>query len=229
MIASALRAAEQIFSPPFRAVFWKSIGLTVLLLVGLWAALEKLVVTYVHVAYGWLATLIHVLAGVGLVVGIAFLVAPVSFVVAGFFFDELADHVEAEVAGPGGRGRPMRLMPGLWLGLKFAGVSLIVNAVALLLLLLPGVNLIAFFGANAYLLGRGFFELAALRHVPLETMRALRHRHAARLMLAGCVVAGLAALPVLNLLTPLFAAAYMVRITQPLIRSRPPATAQSIR
>ena len=80
----------------------------------------------------------------------------------------------------------------------------------------PVVNLVAFFGANAYLLGRGFFELAALRYVPLETMRDLRNRHAIRLLLAGCVLAGLAALPILNLLTPLFAAAYMVRITQPL-------------
>ena len=227
MIASALSAAEQIFSRPFRAVFWKSLGLTMLLLAGLWAALEKLVVTYVHLAYGWLATLIHVLAGVGLVVGIAFLVAPVSFVVAGFFFDELADHVEAEIAGPAGRGRPMPLMPGLWLGLKFAAVSLVVNAVALLLLLLPGLNLIAFFGANAYLLGRGFFELAALRYVPLETMRDLRSRHAIRVLLAGCVLAGLAALPILNLLTPLFAAAYMVRIAQPLIRTRLPRPASA--
>ena len=229
MIASALRAAEQIFSPPFRAVFWKSIGLTLLLLVGLWATLEKLVVTYVHLAYGWLATLIHVLAGVGLVVGIAFLVAPVSFVVAGFFFDELADHVEAGIAGPEGRGRAMRLMPGIWLGLKFAGVSLVVNAVALLLLLLPGVNLVAFFGANAYLLGRGFFELAALRYVSLETMRELRRRHGVRIILAGCVLAALAAVPILNLLTPLFAAAYMVRIAQPLIRARLPSPAQSMR
>ena len=229
MIAPALRAAEQIFSPPFRAVFWKSLGLTVLLLVALWATLEKLVVAYVPLAYGWLATTIHVLAGVGLVVGIAFLVAPVSFIVAGFFFDELADHVEAEIAGPEGRGRPLPLAPAVWLGLKFAGVSLIVNAVALLLLLLPGINLIAFFGANAYLLGRGFFELAALRYVPVETMRELRHRHAVRLLLAGCVLAPLAAVPVLNLLTPLFAAAYMVRITQPLIRSRLPGPAQSMR
>ena len=229
MITPALRAFEQILSPPFRRVFWTSLGLTLLLLAAVWAGLEHLIVIYVHLAHGWLATLIHVLAGLGLVVGIAFLVAPVSFIVAGFFFDELAEHVETEIAGPEGRGRPMRLMPGLWLGLKFACVSLLVNALALLLLLLPGVNLIAFFGANAYLLGRGFFELAALRHVPLETMREIRRRYAVRIFLAGCVLAGLAAVPFLNLLTPLFAAAYIVRITQPLVRARLPDAAQSMR
>ena len=230
MIAPALAAAEQIFSRPFRLVFCKVLGLTLLLLAFFWGGLEKLVVSSVHFTTGWLAMLVHVLAGFGLVVGIAFLVSPVAFVVASFFFDELADHVEDEIAGPGGRGRRMPLATGLWLGLKFAGVSLLVNALALVLLLLPGVNLVAFFAANAYLMGRGFFELAALRYLPVEAVRELRRRHGLRILLAGCVLAGVALVPVLNLLTPLFAAAYMVRIAQPIVRARLAGVAlQSIR
>ena len=82
MISAAVTAIEQIFTAPFRSVFWKSIGLTLLLLAALWAGVEKLVVSYVHLSYGWLATTIHVLAGLGLVVGITFLIPGVSWRVA---------------------------------------------------------------------------------------------------------------------------------------------------
>ena len=205
-------------------MFWKSIGLTLLLLTLCGIGLEKLVVAYVLLPHVWMATLVHVLAGFGLVVGLVLLVTPLSFLVAGFFFDELADHVEATIAGPGGRGRPMALAPAMWIGVKFALVSLLVNAAALLLLLLPGVNVVAFFVANAYLLGRGFFELAALRHLDMDAVRDLRRRHGVRIFAAGCLCAALMAVPIVNLLTPLFATALLVRVARPLVgapRSQP--------
>ncbi len=216
MIDAALAAAEQIFTRPFRVVFWKSLGLTLLLLALLWGGVEKLVVATVQLPYAWLGTAVHLVAGFGLLVAGAFLVAPVSFLVAGFFFDELADHAEAAVAGPEGRGRAMAFGPAVWIGCKFAALSLLVNAVALLFLLVPGLNAVAFFGANAYLLGRGYFELAALRYHPLAEVRRLRERHGLRILLAGCVVAALLAVPFLNLLTPLFASAFLVRVAQPI-------------
>ena len=218
MIASALAAAEEIFSPPFRSVLAKTLGLTVLLLVILGVAAEKLVVAYVALPHAvWLATILHVVVGLGLTVGLAFLVTPVSFVVAGLFFDELAEHVEADIAGPAGRGRAMPIAPALWIGVKFGALSLLVNVVALALLFVPGVNAIAFFGANAYLLGRGFFELAALRYCDIDDVRVLRRRHSLRIFAAGCLCAGLMAMPLVNLLTPLFATALLVRVAQPLV------------
>ena len=218
MIGAAFAAAAEIFTPPFRHVLWKTIGLTFLLLAAVWAVIEKLVVTFVHVPWPWLATTIHIVTGLGLVVGIAFLVTPVSLVVAGFFFDELADHVEADVAGPVGRGRAMAFGPAVWLGLKFGLVALLVNFAALLMLLLPGVDLVAFFGANAYLIGRGFFELAALRYRSIEEVRELRRHHMVRLFIAGCLPAALALVPIAQLLVPLFATALMVRVAQPIVR-----------
>ena len=218
MIAAAFDAVDQIFTRPFRAVFWKSIGLTLLLLGLVWLGLDRLVVgATLHMPYAWLALGVHLLVGVGLVVGIAFLVPSASFIVAGVFFDELAGHVEDAIAGPLGRGRALPFWTALWIGLRFAGLSLLVNAIALALLLVPGLNAVAFFGANAYLLGRGFGEFAALRYLPLREVRALSRRHRLRLFGAGCVVAGLLSIPVLNLLTPLFGAAFMVRVTRPLV------------
>ena len=121
----------------------------------------------------------------------------------------------------------MTIGPAMVLGLKFGLVSLAVNLAALLLLLVPGVNAIAFFAANAYLIGRGFFELAALRYRPLDEVRALRRRHGIRIFAAGCLCAALASIPIVGLLTPLFATALLVRLAQPLVGARVPAPAQS--
>lgn len=63
-----------------------------------------------------------------------------------------------------------------------------------------------------HLLGREYFELAAIRYRPLEEVRALRRKHSFYLFVAGVPLALFVAVPLLNLLTPLFGAAYMVRI-----------------
>jgi CysZ protein len=217
LLASAIVAAEEIFTPPFRAAFWKSIGLTLLLLAVLWIVIERLVVATVRLPWHWLSATVDVLAGAGLAIGALFLITPVTFLVAGFFFDQLADRVESDIAGPDGRGHALPLGPALWIGLKFGTISLVVNALALGLLLVPGVNVIAFFCANAYLYGRGFFELAALRYRPMPEVAVLRRRHAIRLFLAGCLPAALALVPLVNLLTPLYATALLVRVSRPLV------------
>ena len=102
--------------------------------------------------------------------------------------------------------------------LRFAGLALLVNLVALILFFVPGVNLIAFFGANTYLLGREYFELAAARFRGLEEASAMRRHHSFATMSAGAMLAGLMAVPVLNLLTPLFGIALMVHVHKGLSR-----------
>ena len=220
MIAAAFAAAEEIFSPPFRSVLAKTLGLTLLLLVLLGIAAEKLVVVYVGAAACGLAR--DDLARPGRPGPHGRLGLPGD---AGVIRGRRAVFRRAGRAcrgrdgrPPRGRGRALPIAPAMWVALKFGAISLLVNVVALALLLVPGVNAIAFFGANAYLLGRGFFELAALRYRDIETVRALRRRHGVRIFAAGCLCAVLMAVPLVNLLTPLFATALLVRVAQPLVR-----------
>jgi CysZ protein len=224
MITAAVAAAEQIFTPPFRAALLKTLGATIALLVACGAGLEHLVVTAVVLPHAaWLGTLLHALAALGLVAAAVLLITPVSFVIGSFFFDALAAQVEADLGAAPGRAMP--LTQAIVVGLRFALLSLAVNLVALALLFVPGLNLVAFFGANAFLLGRGFFELAALRYCSDRETRELMQRHSLRILLAGALCAALAAVPIANLLTPLFATALMVRVAQPLLRNRPPQRA----
>jgi CysZ protein len=224
MLEDAVAAASQILTPPFRKVMLKTLLMTFALLglvfVGAESAIEKLVSTSVTFPYAWLASAVSILGGIGLFVGLAFLVVPISFIVGGFFFDELAAAVEQSLDPRGPRGRALPAAESLLISLRFAAVAFVVNLVALVLWLVPGINALAFFGANAYLLGRGTFELAALRFVPFAEVRRLHARHALRLFLAGLVMAGLGAVPILNLLAPLYFPAFMVRVAQGILRRR---------
>jgi CysZ protein len=216
MIDAATAALMQMFTPPFRAVLYKTLGLTLALLAVVFVLLDKFIIHFIALPYPWANTLLSILTGIGLVVTLAFVVAPTSFVVAGFFFDELAEEVEREANGPVGRAPP--IMDTIWLAVKFALVAALVNLIALLLLLVPGLNAVAFFGANAYLFGRGYFELSALRFLPIGAVRRLRRQYALRLFVAGLFIAAFLLVPVLNLLTPLFATAFMVRIAGDILR-----------
>ena len=218
MFDDAVAAANQIFTPKFRNVLLKTMALTLALLGLIWIILERLIVAALHLPYPWLTTALTWISGVGLFVGLAFLVTPASFIVAGFFFDELAEAVERDLDPNEAPGRALALGDATWLSLKFSAVSLLVNIVALMLLLVPGVNAVAFFGANAYLFGRGYFELAAMRYLPAAEVRRLRKLHELRLFAAGLVMAAMLAVPVVNLVTPLFGAAFMVRVSRSIMR-----------
>jgi CysZ protein len=106
----------------------------------------------------------------------------------------------------------MPLGPALTSSIKLLGVVILGNIVALFLLFVPGVNIIAFFLVNGYLLGREFFEFAAMRFRSPQEARSFRAKHAATVFLAGLVIAGFLAIPIVNLLTPLFAAGLMVHL-----------------
>ena len=134
--------------------------------------------------------------------------------------------MERDLAPLSPPGRPLRIVPARVLSVRFGALQFGVTAVALLLLLVPGVNAVAFLGANAYLLGRQYYEFVALRHLAPVDAETLRRRHAGRIFLAGLVMAAVVAVPVLNLLTPLFATALLVRVAQPLVRGRLSAPAQ---
>ncbi|MEM7565966.1 MAG: sulfate transporter family protein [Pseudomonadota bacterium] len=225
MIADLARAFGQLGSPAYRVAFAKTLALTLGILAILWLGLTRGLDAWVEVAYadGWIDWLIDLVAGLGLFVGLIFLVPIASALVAGLFLDEMAEVVEREHYPGDQPGRALPLWKSVPLSLRFMLVVLIGNLVALALLLVPVVNVVAFLLVNAYLLGREFFDLAALRFHPKREVDALRARHRGRIYLAGLAIAGFVAIPILNLLTPLFATALMVHVHKRL--SRPSVSA----
>ena len=211
MLAAAGQAFEELFTPPFRAVMMKCVGLTLALLIGLIIAVEWSFAHFV-VWPDWIETTIQWLGGLALVAASIFLIPPATSLVAALYLDDIADKVERKNFPSDPPGRELPVAKSIWLALKFFVVVLLVNLLALLLLLIPGVNLIAFYVGNGYLLGREYFELAAMRHVSAAEAKRLRKANKATVLTCGLIIAMLASMPILNLVTPLFATGFMVRM-----------------
>lgn len=226
MILKAARlAAINLFAQETRSAFWKVIGLTLLMLIGLWFLITGLFSTF---ALPWMQDFFPempewtdtagfffgVLASIALAFGLAFLIAPISVVIAGFFLDDVAEAIERRDYPRSPVGKALTLREALPQTAKFLGVVALGNILAFTLLLVPVVNLVAFLAVNAYLLGREFFEFAAMRYHTPEEARELRSRYGTTVFLAGLLIAGFLAVPILNLLTPLFAAGLMVHLHQ---------------
>ncbi len=209
MFASAFAAFQQLFTPPFRGALIKSVGLTLLVLAALIVGIITLFGFLVTSIPGWVETTFQVVGGLGLVVGSIFLIPPVSAIVAGLFMDSVADEVERQYYPADPPGRELPILTSVGIAIKFFFLVVGVMILAVFLLIIPGVNIFVFFLANAYLLGREFFEFVAMRHMPIKDARRLRADNAWRVFLAGMPIAGLALIPIVNLTTPLFATAYM--------------------
>ncbi len=227
MIEDAINAITQMFSPPLRAILWKTIALALALIIVVSVVLERLIMLAVgaggasvettlgptaHMPVAVLAWLLSIAAGLGIVVGSVMLMPAVTAVVGSFFADAIADEVEREhyPADPPGQALPLSL--ALWEGAKTALLAIAIYLCAAPLILLAGFGAVIFFLATAYILGREYFELAAMRFRPPAEAKALRRDNALRIYIAGLFITAFVSIPLLNLATPLFAMALMVHV-----------------
>lgn len=229
-------ALRNLFAPETRSVFWKVLGLTVLVLAGLWFAFREtfiaFVVPWIQGFFpelpdwaGWLAFVFGILASIGLAVAFALLLSSVSAIIAGLFLDDVAEVIEKRDYPTDPPGKAMPVGEAILASIKFFGVVVLGNLFALLLLFIPGVNIIAFFLVNGYLLGREFFEFAAMRFRSTEEARRFRAQNSGTVFVGGLVIAAFLAVPIVNLLTPLFAASFMVHLHKMLSARQPVAAA----
>jgi CysZ protein len=227
MFAAAVKALSQMFTRPFRSVLLKSVGLAVALLAVLVIALSRLLAwltgageswiegTLGSLAHGPLVALGWILAlalGFGLVAGAIFLMPAVTALVASFFADEIAETVERTHYPLEPAGAALPFGRAILEGVKTAGLAIAVYLCCAPFLLLAGFGAVLFFLATAYLLGREYFELAAMRFHPVAQAKALRRQNRAMIFIAGMFIAAFVSIPILNLATPLFGTAFMVHI-----------------
>jgi uncharacterized protein involved in cysteine biosynthesis len=106
-------------------------------------------------------------------------------------------------------------------GAKTALLSVGVYLIALPFVFIAGAGFIAFFVATAWLLGREYFELAAMRFRPVEEAKLMRKQHAATVFTAGLFIAAFVSIPIVNLATPVFGMAFMVHMHKRLSGPRP--------
>lgn len=211
-----LKALAQMTDPRFQRVLWLGIGLTLALLIGMTALFVGAInwltpdsttlpffgeIRWVGEFFSWAAVGIMLIASV-------FLMVPVASAFTGLFLDDVAAAVED-------RHFP-RLPPAPRIGMfealrdsiNFFGVLVAVNAVALVLYFFIGpLAPLLFWAVNGYLLGREYFQMAAMRRLGRSGATALRRRHGGQIWLAGILMAIPLTVPLVNLLIPVLGAA----------------------
>ena len=126
--------------------------------------------------------------------------------VASLFLEGVCAAVEAKHYPGLPTAREIPLREAIWMALKFAGLAVLLNLLALpIYFIFPPVFLIV----NGYLVGREFFEMPALRRVDMAESHRLRRAHRLQLWVMGAILAFLLTLPVINLIAPVLAAAAM--------------------
>jgi uncharacterized protein involved in cysteine biosynthesis len=235
MLDAVFKALGDMFSPPFRLVLFKSVGLAVLILTAAVIAVFRLLEwlsgagmnwlegatgSFSHMPLAVLSWVIAVALGLGLFTGAVLLVPAATGLTAGFFADEVAERVERSHYPADPPGVPLTLWRATIVGVKAALLAVTVYLCTLPFFLFAGIGAVMFFIATAWLLGREYFNLAAQRFHPAAEADALRRRYHATVFTAGLFIAGFVSIPVLNLATPLFGTALMVHVHKRLMGSR---------
>ncbi len=216
MFAALARSFAQLPDPTFRRVMLVSLGWSVLvyvaLVVGAWQVVENVSV----LQNGLLDIIIRLAAGLAAVALATLFFPGIVMGVESFMLEDVAHAVDRRYF-PFLPARPQG-----WGELIASTVRLLVATVALNILALPvylfvpGLNLVVFYLLNGYLLGREYFELAALRRMDLATARRLRRRHIWRVIEAGALITVLLSIPVAGWFFPVVATAFMVHLVEEL-------------
>jgi CysZ protein len=227
MFEAAYKSLAQMASPEFRRVLFKSLGLALVMIVVFGIGLHRL--------FSWLATngttwaetstgfvphsvwnillwMLSITAALGIITGAVFLMPAVTAFTGSFFVDEIGAAVERTYYPAELPGKELPVGRAIYEGTKTALVSILVYLCAVPLLLFAGIGLVIMFFAAAYLLGREYFLLAAMRFRTPEEAKAMRRAHRTTVFVAGTLIALFVMIPIVNFATPLFAMALMVHM-----------------
>jgi len=225
MFDAAIKALTQMFSPPFRRVLFKSIGLALLMIILMGIGFNRVFswmadsgATWAeasvggHTAWQVLSWILSFAATLGVITGALFLMPAVTAFVGSFFVDEIGEEVERTHYPAEAPGRALSIAPAVFEGTKTALLSILVYLCAVPFLLFAGFGLVIMFVAAAYLLSREYFLLAAMRFRSPAEAKEMRRAHRTSIMFAGLPIAMFVSIPIVNLATPLFAMAMMVHV-----------------
>ncbi len=236
MLTATARALSQILSPPMRSILWKSIGLALMLIVVLGIGMQRLLSWLAtsgeiwaetalgpgyHTTLDVFAWILSLAAGLGVLAGAIFLMPAITSLVASMFVDDIAEIVEHEHYPAERPGVALPFGIALTEGVKTALLTIVVYLVALPFVFFAGIGFIGFFIATGWLLGREYFELAAMRFRPPAEAKAMRQAHGMTVFIGGLIIAAFVSIPIVNLATPLFAMAFMVHLHKRLSGPRP--------
>jgi CysZ protein len=222
MFASLAKAIGNFFDGTLRGVVLRALALTLLLFVLLFAGVEVALFHLPTLGASWINHLIEILAPLLLFLSVFFLGAPVAALFASLYLGRIARVVEARdyASDPSAPGTATGSV--ISAGVRLAALAVLANAalglVDLEFIAVPAIPELLTIAVNGWLLGREYFELAALRHMSRADAKRLRRRHGGSVLAGGTLISFLSAIPVANFFAPLFGAAFMVHLMKRFLR-----------
>ena len=212
MIRAFSKAIGQLSDPRIRSVIGKSVLSAALIFALLFIGIGWTIANTAFFEIGWVETTVDVLGGLATFVLALILFPGIVSALISVLLEDVADAVEQRhypSIGP-----PISLSWGqiATTSLRLILLTVALNLLALPFYLIPGVNLVAYYTVNGYLLGREFFEIVALRRLDQDSATALYKKHKTVIWLTGATTAFLFTIPVVNIIAPVIGAAAMVHI-----------------
>lgn len=215
------RTLDQIGDPRFRRVLLLGVGLALaglaiffgsaLWLLNGWLG-ESISLPWIGEVH-WLADAASWSGAVAFVLLSALLMVPVASAITGLFIEQVADAVEDRHYPGTGPATPVPFGDQIVDSLNYLGLMLAVNIAALVLyVLFAPFALLIFWSVNGFLLGREYFQMAAMRRVGRAGAKALRRKHALTIWAAGTLMAMPLSLPIVNLVVPILGAAVFTHL-----------------
>jgi len=206
------RAFAQFGDPGTWGVILKAIATTVLLFVAFYWAAQWGVAQIPDLSNAFLNGVLRFLTSLSIAVALIFLVIPTSAITLGFFVEELATRVEEKWYGGTGKLREPGIGEMLTVMARFFVTVLVLNLLCIPFYFLPGVNIAVFYLLNGTLVGREYFEMVALRHLPPKEVKRVRRANGPSIFFAGVITTLALSIPIVNFFAPVFGAALMVHV-----------------
>ena len=216
ILSDFLKSIAQFDDPKFRRVLWRGLGLTIVLLIaacllvnfGINQLLSSAWAANLIGDQSWLGALINI-GGVLFTIALSiWLMVPVTSAIIALFLDEVAQAVEARHYPHLPKQTATKLQDQILVGIRFLGILLLANVGALILsMIVPLLAPFVFWATNGYLLGREYFQMAAMRRMPRAQAQELYQRHQGSIWTAGILMAIPMSIPLVGLFIPILGAA----------------------
>jgi len=216
ILSDFLKSIAQFDDPKFRRVLWRGMGLTIALLIaacllvnfGINQLLSSAWAANLIGDQSWLGALINI-GGVLFTIALSiWLMVPVTSAIIALFLDEVAQAVEARHYPHLPKQTATKLQDQILVGIRFLGILLLANIGALILsMILPLLAPFVFWATNGYLMGREYFQMAAMRRMPRAQAQELFQRHQGSIWIAGILMAIPMSIPLVGLFIPILGAA----------------------
>lgn len=224
IISAMERTLSQILDPAFLKVFIWGILTTIVAIIATWFLANylksQIILTqfdwqWVNEAFQWLLDVDWIFNIIFFfLMGIFF--PPIATVFMSLYLDDVVDAVEDKYYPDRKAGKRLGVGHLAYLAVRLAFMIIFLNIIVIPLYVfffwVPFVPLIIFYTLNSYLLGWGYYEMVAVRHLGIK--EAGQHRKSIRgqVLGGGFIITLLYSFPVINLTAPILGAAILAHL-----------------